>query len=447
MSLYGYGRSTSPNLERLARRGVRFDAAVATSSWTLPSHASMFTGRWFHELSAGWLTPLDSTFPTLAEVLGSHGYATAGFVANNYYCAYDSGLDRGFAHYEDHLTPDLSFGMFGYAIMTTRFANALYDVSRLARSISHRDLEWPFIWRLYPGKRKDAELVNRQFLTWLSDREQPQRPFFAFLNYFDAHDPYLLPRGVQPRFKLDSKNETDLTFLDNDTSLWKLSDKQLAIARTAYDNLLSYLDDRLGSLVDELDRRGVLDNTLMVLAADHGEAFGVNEQFRHGVSLYQAETHVPLLILLPQRNRVSQVVSEPVSLRDLPATIVDVLDMAIVPPFPGRPLARYWNQSSVAGQVLEPTPLLSEIATPDPKEPSWKKARVLRGPIAAVTVSNYKLIYSYGDNSEELYDHERDPHELHNMATDQAMIPMLKKMKETLNQLTQGSLTPGRFNP
>ncbi len=108
LSLYGYERPTSPALAELAERGIRFDRAQATSSWTLPSHASMFTGRWPHELSTGWLTPLDATFPTLAEYLGAHGYATAGFVGNAWYCAAGSGLERGFTHYEDYIFPKLT---------------------------------------------------------------------------------------------------------------------------------------------------------------------------------------------------------------------------------------------------------------------------------------------------------------------------------------------------
>ena len=103
LSLYGYGRPTSPVLERLARLGIRFDEARAPAPWTLPSHASMFTGRWHHELSVDWMTPLDKKYPTLAEYLGSRGYATAGFVANLFACSYDSGLSRGFTHYEDYI--------------------------------------------------------------------------------------------------------------------------------------------------------------------------------------------------------------------------------------------------------------------------------------------------------------------------------------------------------
>ncbi len=100
LSLYGYPRPNTPHLEEWARRGVRFDRAMSTAPWTLPSHASILTGRWPHELSADWLAPLDGTYPTLAEVLGAHGYASAGFVANSY-CSRVFGLQRGFQHYED----------------------------------------------------------------------------------------------------------------------------------------------------------------------------------------------------------------------------------------------------------------------------------------------------------------------------------------------------------
>ena len=103
LGLHGYNRATSTTLTELAERGIRFDSARAASSWTLPSHATMFTGRWLHELSVGWLTPLDQKHPTLAEFLGDRGYATAGFVANTFYCGSSSGLARGFTHYHDFI--------------------------------------------------------------------------------------------------------------------------------------------------------------------------------------------------------------------------------------------------------------------------------------------------------------------------------------------------------
>src|SRR5262249_43485980 len=102
LSLHGYSRRTTPNLQRLAARGVQFRHAFATAPWTLPSHASLFTGRWPHELSANWKTPLDEQVPTLAGRLSSRGYDTAGFVANLDFCSRETGLGRGFVHYEDY---------------------------------------------------------------------------------------------------------------------------------------------------------------------------------------------------------------------------------------------------------------------------------------------------------------------------------------------------------
>ncbi len=101
LSLHGYGRPTTPNLERLARRGARFDLAFSTSSWTLPAHASLFTGQWPHELGVDWKSPLRDDVPTLAEYLAAQGYDTAGFAANLDFCGRETGLARGFAHYED----------------------------------------------------------------------------------------------------------------------------------------------------------------------------------------------------------------------------------------------------------------------------------------------------------------------------------------------------------
>ena len=139
MSLYGYGRATTPVLERLAKQGIRFDQARATAPWTLASHASIFTGRWPHELAVKWLTPLGGNSPTLAEYLGSHGYATAGFVANTFYCSYDTGLDRGFTHYEDY---DLErLGPF----RTARLVDlSLTTISEMGRRLSESFDAGPF---------------------------------------------------------------------------------------------------------------------------------------------------------------------------------------------------------------------------------------------------------------------------------------------------------------
>ena len=111
VSLYGYDRDNTPNLRRWAGKGVRYLMAVAPAPWTYPSHSCFFTGQWPYQLNTQWNSSLDATCPTLAEYLASRGYQTAAFVANTRCCSYETGLDRGFAHYEDYpLTPEFFLG-------------------------------------------------------------------------------------------------------------------------------------------------------------------------------------------------------------------------------------------------------------------------------------------------------------------------------------------------
>ena len=192
LDLYGYPRPTSTTLVELAERGIRFDSAQATASWTLPSHATIFTGRWMHELSVGWLNPLDEDpFPTLAEFLGDRGYATAGFVANTMYCASDTGLSRGFTHYEDFIFPEF----------TAHRRRPSWSIASWRRSekscrswrIAHRS---PGCNPMCKGSGSHSSSIARarrpstaSCSDWLSRRTEPARPFFAFLNYSDAHAP------------------------------------------------------------------------------------------------------------------------------------------------------------------------------------------------------------------------------------------------------------------
>ena len=347
LSLYGYGRPTSPVLERLAWSGIRFDQARALAPWTLPSHATMFTGRWHHDLNVDWTTPLDKTYRTLAEHLGARGYATAGFVANLFSCAYDSGLNRGFTHYEDYVLEYLV--PFRTAWLVDHSTRLLSEIVKLVGP-AFGEFAYRVLAHLPPYldgfRKKDAASINRSFLDWLSERRQPERPFFALLNYFDAHMPYVLPTGAEYRFGLKPRKPADFVFLG---TYWELVDKLTlrpvyrALGYDSYDNCVAYLDERLGELIDELQRRGILDHTLLIVTSDHGEGFGEHNLFEHGESLYRQEIHVPLLIVTPMRSRQTGIVREPVSLRDLPATILDLVHLSDESPFPG---AR-WRTSGV----------------------------------------------------------------------------------------------------
>jgi arylsulfatase A-like enzyme len=438
MSLYGYGRVTTPTLERLAKQGIRFDGARATAPWTLPSHASLFTGRWPHELAVKWLAPLGGNFPTLAEYLGSHGYATAGFVANTFYCSYDTGLDRGFTHYEDYVLERLS------PFRTARLADlTLKTISEMGQRLSESFDAGAFRplhvlgEHLVADQKKHAGSINREFLDWLSRRPEPGRPFFAFLNYFDAHTRYLLPQGAEYRFGLKPQTKTDFQLFER----WREIDKTRLpqhyrnLIVDCYDNCLAYLDERLGELFDELQSRGVLDRTLVIVTADHGEGLGEHDLFDHGESLYRTEVRVPLLIVLPARSQYQGVVRETVSLRDLPATITDLAGLGSGSPFPGQSLARLWRGASPGVASVSGEWAYSELAEPNPANPNQGRSPAARGPLRSLAAGDFVYIRNERDGSEELFDERDDPRELLNRAHVDVMQPVVQRFRARLDQI------------
>jgi arylsulfatase A-like enzyme len=459
LGLYGYDRPTSPTIDELANRGIRFASAQATASWTLPSHASVFTGRWPHELSAGWYTPLDSSYPVLGEVMGSQGYATAGFVGNQWYCGWDSGLARGFTVYRDYLFPQLT--AFGMAVLVNRSSAWLTSVVEFLDQQLRIPAVGPYgryAAGLFKGKRIEAAMVNELFLHWLSSQAkpgQPARPFFAFLNFADAHYPYQIPALGLQRFGSRPRNAYEMDLIKN----WWVLDKQrlppqdLALARDGYDSGIAHIDEYLGRLFDELSRRGTLERTWVIITADHGESFGEHAGvYCHGTSLYQTEVHVPLLIIPPAGGGSSpHVVSETVSLRDLAATVVDIAGLKSRSPFPGESLSRLWRDSSdsrpVAAEQAASGPALAEVVPNDPLDPDPARLLKPRWPLAALTGGDWSYIRREGNVHEQLFHVRDDAQEQNNLAGDPAWRPILEQMRHTLNQLTAGPLTPRRFNP
>ncbi|MCI0460887.1 MAG: sulfatase-like hydrolase/transferase [Gemmataceae bacterium] len=414
LSLYGYHRLTSPQLERWAKKGVTFDAALAPAPWTLPSLASTFTGRYPDDLSTGWHTPLDATHPTLAEVLTQQGYSTGGFVANRYYAGIDSGLARGFAHYDDY---DPTPGEF---INSSTLTKRLFGARGVRRLLDFQDLYG----------RKNASEVSASFLDWQArvQRSEPGRPFFAFLNYFDAHDPYLPPEPFDQLFGPPLTREQRELMMD----WWpcyrlKLTAPQIDLAMRAYDSCLAALDHEIGRLLDELDRRGVLANTLVIITSDHGEHFGEHDLMLHGNSLSRVLLRVPLVVIQPGRVPAGQRVKSFVSLRELPATVLDLAGLSAPKTFPGRSLARYWTTE--AGGTAE-TPVLCVVFTWGTSSDEDRCSPVARGSLASIFMEGKYYIRNLGDGSEELYDFANDPQEQNNLvrsAEGQALLPRYRE--------------------
>jgi arylsulfatase A-like enzyme len=420
MSLHGFERQTTPHLDRWAKKGTWFNRAMSTAPWTLPSHASMFTGRYPHELSTTRRTPLDATCPTMPEVLTERGYVTAGFVANRWYTSYESGLDRGFIHYEDF---DYSIGEFSQCSDLSHWFSVQIPVRHFFHCYDVLG-------------RKSAADINRSFLGWL-DRQDAQRPYFAFLNFFDAHDPYVPPPPFDTKFGPPLSAE-DLALSSQwwDLKHSDLPPAQLEAAERAYDSCLAYLDDQLGQLLDEMQRRGLLDNTLVIVTSDHGEHFGEHHLYLHGQSLYRDLIHVPLILIQPGRVPAGQCIQEYITLRDLAATVFDLAGIHDHP-LPGSSLARYWGEEPHRYLEEGDSPLL-QVAFPIPEGyacPDKGCSPVASGSIVSLFRRGKHYIKNITTGQEEMYDFEADPRELHNRAALPEEQPLVEEFRRSLEQI------------
>jgi arylsulfatase A-like enzyme len=397
MSFLGYSRETSPNLAKLGREGVIFEQAYATSSWTLPSHGGMFTGWYPSALSADWDKPLDGRQKTVAEIFRANGYLTAGFVANNYYASWESGLGRGFMHYDDYrVTPKQVL------LSTTFFQTKLWlsiarhvSLSNVLRAFGRLDLRTLGIWYI---DRKVAGTTTAQFLAW--ERSRSHRPFFTFINLFDAHAPYDPPPFWKRRF---SPNPT---------------------AVDKYDGAIAYMDYEIRQLLDSLERRGVLESTVVVISSDHGESLGEHGLDEHGFSLYRTELYVPLIVRYPARVPAGVRVSEVVSLRDLAATLLDLAGVNAKGGLPGVSLGRAWIGPAGGGGRA-----ISEVGAGINTAP---QVPVSRGAMQSLIDDGAHYIRN-GDGVEELYAWRSDPEETRDLARSAGAKPILDRLRLELS--------------
>jgi arylsulfatase A-like enzyme len=410
LGLYGFRPTTTPNLDDFAALGVTFDQAFSPAPWTAPSHASLFTGRRVQELSIDWKVSLDRAYPTLAEELRRSGYATVGIVANTEYAGAGTGLARGFDHYEDHR---LSFA-------------AVAEWTGLARA-STRQLRR--LRRLPPGEeagRIGAEEINRRILHWLDRR--PNRPFFAFLNYFDAHAPYFPPEPFWSRALPGEPRKPQAVM----PGTWSVP--AVSLGRRAYQGAIGYLDAQIGALFDSLRVRGVMQEALVIIASDHGEEFFEHGLMGHGNSLYAPSVRIPLLMAWPDRLPRGLRVAEPVSLASIPATLMELLGRP--GPFPGPSLAGYWGgRPPAAAAVVSGVTYARNL-------PDWYP--VSRGALESARLGRYRYISSPRDSLGQLYDHSVDPEEFQNLAREPWAAAVIAGLRDTLRAIRGAGPPPRR---
>ncbi len=436
MSLYGHGQPTTPFLEKWARGARVFDNCVSISATTVPSHASMFTGLLPTEHGADNIhCSLADGFTTVAELLSRSGYRTYLFAANPY-ISKDFNFAQGFDRAEKPTDPKY----FQDALRITRSKVHPQDRShnltrRIQAVLDGKNGAWPL--------KACGELAQRGLEEWLADSDS-DRPFFAFLNYMEAHRPYIpaetyrrrmmTPQQVAASYQVDRTWDRIWSYT---FGLGDYSRQDLELTAATYDAGVAELDALLEKLLTSLESAGRLDNTVVILTADHGEQLGEHHMLDHQYSLYEALLDVPLVIHYPKAFEPGRD-GRPVMNLDLFPTVLELA--GVDPPAgSGHPGVSLTAPSENRTRLAEyPMPLERPIDNIAEKHPEWDPARWQRK-LRAWYDGPYKYIWA-SDGRHELYDLTADPRELRNLAVRHADVA--QRLQSKMDQAVEGLAPP-----
>jgi len=387
LSCYGYSKETTPNIDAQARRGVRFERAISTAGLTPMAHASLLTGlnnyrhgmRVFHSEEVSHR--LNDTFLTLPEILQARGWRTGATIAS-YPVSDVYGFDQGFD----------TFGTRGLEL----------DDKDFSAQLSH-DFGWHQGETTGTQRRSDA--VIDEAIEWLDASSGPA-PWFLWVHLFDVHDSSLVPPQA---FVSTFGIEYDETVSPQDVN-WR--DRM-------YDPELTFMDEQLGRLFDEIAADGELERTLIVITADHGQGL-LDGLDRHGWAkhrlIYDWSLHVPLVIVAPgEEASAGRVVEAQVRAIDVMPTVLVALGLPL-PEMEGASL-----QGLMRGET-EPSPRIAYadvISLHDTHSPRRGLPANCRDNLFAVSDGRWKYIrHQFNPENDELFDLENDPLELLNIAAD-----------------------------
>jgi len=361
---YGYARATTPELDRIGSEGVVFERAYTTAAYTRSAMASVWTSRYHEQHHAGLRhdAPLPEGSFTLAGLLTAHGIQAAGFVGNPS-AGRPFGLDQGFTEFR---------GVYG---------------------------------RAGGGQAAPrADVLVEAAQPWLAARRDGGR-FFAYLHFREPHSPYDPPPPFDTRFGPDApltRPQRGAGWLgDVNDGRREISRQELDHLVRLYDGNLAWADSQLGALRRALETLGLWDRLVVIVSADHGEAFGEHGFFGHNKQLYEETLRVPLIVRFPKgKGPTGVLVRELADLVDVAPTVADVFGV----------LGKGESAASFVGRSLLP------LATGALGKPGTLARTAHEEGIYAVTDGRFKLLWISGTGAEELYDRESDPGETRNLA-------------------------------
>ena len=333
LSVYGYERDTTPRLREFAANSTLFTHSYSSADFTLASHASLFTGLYARthgahpspELAVS--EPLAREHVTLTERLADAGWRTVGIVANYVMLGPVFGIEQGFERY-DARARRLAFPKAGSWTLRARLQRLLYEF------LPPEGFDLVF--------RRAGEINREVFARLDQHRERsPGSPLMLFVNYMDAHVPYAPPPPFVEKFAAAPPPMRKSDYYTWRAKLYRgdtaLSPEYRAELVTQYDSSIAYLDAQVGALLERLQELGLYEGALIIVTADHGEAFGEHSTLEHEMSVYGEQVRVPLIVKLPHQ-RAGRIVETAASGVDVTPTVLAQLGLPPAQGAQGRDL-------------------------------------------------------------------------------------------------------------
>lgn len=392
LGCYGYNPSITPNIDRLAESGIRFEQAISGGSWTQAAFPVLLTSS-YAAMYGGCLGRLAPERPSPIETLASSGYFTGGFTTN-LHLSRATGFDRGFLHFVE-----LNPGEVDPPLRRMKGGQRLLQ-NALTHSVLH-----PLGIRMRPARLYNpAADVTDSLCQWL---DKVETPCFAWAHYMDLHWPYHMeetlvhPRDIAQAWRdlamMYGRSNFGRSNLDRDKSITPVQRDHYI---NLYEKSLQYLDDQIGRLINYIQNSRYADNTMIILVADHGEEFLDHGRWGHWESnLFDEILRVPLIMWIPNGPH-GQVIRQQVRLLDLMPTILDLCGCPISNDLLGISMASLLGQGASkydGGEVI------SEM-----RRDAWHRV--------AVRTESFKYIWdSKQPDQPELYDLCADPGEKKNV--------------------------------
>jgi len=411
-SCYGYPRATTPNIDGIASEGVIYNNAISTSSWTLAATASLFTGKLVSEHNAcdhNQYLPSDNK--TMAQILAENGYGTAA-VCDNSYVGSLTGLEKGFQYF--------NYVKFNEFSLTNKMLKLFKVLSETKQRISKDTIKYC-----------NTLIQLREMQRWLNNYHF-KKPFFMYAHFNQIHYPYLPNNYFRNKFRRITREEFKNTNQDREYFVGgkrEMQESDFEILKTLYDGELAYLDWCFGRFFKFLEKKNILDNTLVIIVGDHGDNFGEHGLLGHGLCLYDSILKIPLIVRYPQKIKPAKIDYQ-VQITDILPSTIDLLGLK-------------WKQrNGIYGQNIfnNETPIrdfaISEHAFQNmdlfrKKVPEIDQSIINKyeRSLHSIRTDEYKFIWS-SNGKHELFNLHKDPQENHNLYDSYPSIA--KKLEEKL---------------